>query len=199
MTTKDLPDTKKRIIISALDLFSSKGFASTTTREIAAAAGVNELTLFRNFGSKDGLLESAIESTLNVEGIASDIPPISGDPEEDLFILVEFLRENIRKRRNLYRLMFRDYSNPIVERNLKEVPGRIKKLLVGRVKQILRPNVKGDLDYETASIFLMSYFFRSEMQTAMMGIDPFHEIDERRTREVIRIFLKGVLPREGSD
>ncbi len=199
MTKKDLPDTKKRIIISALDLFSSKGFASTTTREIAAAAGVNELTLFRNFGSKDGLLESAIESTLNVEGIASDIPPISGDPEEDLFILVEFLRENIRKRRNLYRLMFRDYSNPIVERNLKEVPGRIKKLLVGRVKQILRPNVKGDLDYETAAIFLMSYFFRSEMQTAMMGIDPFHEIDERRTREVIRIFLKGVLPREGSD
>jgi AcrR family transcriptional regulator len=193
------PDARGRILASALDLFSSKGFASTTTREIAAAANVNELTLFRNFGSKDGLLGSAIESTLNVEGIASDIPPISGDPEEDLFLLVEFLRENIRKRRNLYRLMFRDYSNPIVERNLKEIPGKIKKLLTGRVRHILRPYVKGDLDYETASIFLMSYFFRSEMQTAMMGIDPFHEIDERRTREVIRMFLKGVMPREGSD
>jgi AcrR family transcriptional regulator len=199
MRTKEVPDTKRRILVSALDLFSSKGFASTTTREIAASAGVNELTLFRNFGSKEGLLEATIGSHLNLEEVAEEVPPISGDPEEDLFALVGFLRENIQKRRRLYRLMFRDYSNPIVERNLKEVPGRIKVLLVGRVRDVLEPHVGGDLDYETAALFLVSYFFRSEMQKAMMGIDPFHEIDERRTREVIRMFLKGVMPREGSD
>ncbi|NJR63965.1 MAG: TetR/AcrR family transcriptional regulator [Cyanobacteria bacterium CRU_2_1] len=53
--------TRQRLIQSALELFASQGVTATTTRQIAELAGVNEVTLFRHFGSKHGLLLAVIE------------------------------------------------------------------------------------------------------------------------------------------
>ncbi len=44
--------TGDRILKAALDLFSEHGYTDVTTRRIASAAGVNEVTLFRLFGTK---------------------------------------------------------------------------------------------------------------------------------------------------
>jgi AcrR family transcriptional regulator len=41
-------------------LYADHGWRGTTTRRIAEAAGVNEVTLFRQFGSKEALLLEAI-------------------------------------------------------------------------------------------------------------------------------------------
>jgi AcrR family transcriptional regulator len=57
------PTTRDRLIQSALDLFLSQGIHSTTTRQIANLAEVNEVTLFRNFGNKYGLLQAVIEES----------------------------------------------------------------------------------------------------------------------------------------
>ncbi|MEB3357257.1 MAG: TetR family transcriptional regulator [Synechococcales bacterium] len=53
--------TRQRLVQSALQLFAAQGVTETTTRQIAELAGVNEVTLFRNFGSKQGLLLAVIE------------------------------------------------------------------------------------------------------------------------------------------
>ncbi|NJP09427.1 MAG: TetR/AcrR family transcriptional regulator [Leptolyngbyaceae cyanobacterium RU_5_1] len=53
--------TRQRLIQTALELFASQGVTATTTKQIAEAAGVNEVTLFRHFGSKHGLLLAVIE------------------------------------------------------------------------------------------------------------------------------------------
>lgn len=48
--------TRQRLAAVALDLFEAHGYAKTTTVQIAEAAGVSEMTLFRHFASKDRLL-----------------------------------------------------------------------------------------------------------------------------------------------
>ncbi|MDX2272430.1 MAG: TetR/AcrR family transcriptional regulator [Cyanobacteriota bacterium] len=48
--------TRQRLINQAKELFGRQGITQTTTRQIADAAGVNEVTLFRHFGTKQGLL-----------------------------------------------------------------------------------------------------------------------------------------------
>ena len=48
--------TRQRLLEAALGLFEECGYAQTTTAQIAAAAGVSEMTLFRHFRSKDRLL-----------------------------------------------------------------------------------------------------------------------------------------------
>jgi AcrR family transcriptional regulator len=57
------PSTRDRLIQAALELFLSQGIQNTTTRQIANLAEVNEVTLFRNFGNKYGLLQAVIEES----------------------------------------------------------------------------------------------------------------------------------------
>nr|WP_235630198.1 TetR/AcrR family transcriptional regulator [Mycobacterium lehmannii] len=45
---------------AARELFARRDYRSTTTREIAEAAGVTEYLLFRHFGSKAGLFREAL-------------------------------------------------------------------------------------------------------------------------------------------
>ena len=55
--------TRARLINAALELFSSQGVTETTTKAIAELAQVNEVTLFRQFGNKQGLLLAVIEDS----------------------------------------------------------------------------------------------------------------------------------------
>jgi len=52
MTAKD---RKLAIVKAALPLFARKGFAETTTKELARAAGVSEPLLYKHFPSKEAL------------------------------------------------------------------------------------------------------------------------------------------------
>lgn len=64
-TTKKQNLTKRKIMNSAILLFASKGFSTTTTREICRHAGVNLSLISYYFKTKDGLYTSIIESIMN--------------------------------------------------------------------------------------------------------------------------------------
>ncbi len=48
-------ERKQTIVNAALPLFAEKGFARTTTRDLAAAAGISEPLLYKHFPSKEAL------------------------------------------------------------------------------------------------------------------------------------------------
>ncbi|WP_035053857.1 TetR/AcrR family transcriptional regulator [Carnobacterium pleistocenium] len=54
-------NTQQRIIDAALDLVSHVGYKSTTTKMIAQKAEVNETTIFKNFQSKQVLMDTAFK------------------------------------------------------------------------------------------------------------------------------------------
>lgn len=58
----DTVNNKDKLMRTAIDLMAEKGYQGVSTKEIASAAGVSEMTLFRNFGTKHHLLELAIDS-----------------------------------------------------------------------------------------------------------------------------------------
>src|SRR5947209_375494 len=51
----DSDERRSAIVEAAVPLFAQKGFAGTTTREIAEAAGISEALVFRHFPSKQML------------------------------------------------------------------------------------------------------------------------------------------------
>lgn len=60
-TSRRAPGEARRLLLDAArDLFARRDYRSTTTREIAEAAGVSEYLLFRHFGSKAGLFREAL-------------------------------------------------------------------------------------------------------------------------------------------
>ncbi len=53
-------EVRRLLLEAAQELFAAKGYANTTTREIAERAGVSETLVFRHFSSKQKLFERAI-------------------------------------------------------------------------------------------------------------------------------------------
>ncbi|WOD41554.1 TetR/AcrR family transcriptional regulator [Nodosilinea sp. E11] len=59
---------RQRLVDAAFQLFSSQGVGATTTRQVADLAEVNEVTLFRQFGSKHGLLAAVMTEAEGLVG-----------------------------------------------------------------------------------------------------------------------------------
>jgi AcrR family transcriptional regulator len=75
--------TRQKLIQAALELFTTQGI-STTTRKIAELADVNEVTLFRHFGNKSGLLLAVFEDSETFKQIGESlIRAVSANPQAD--------------------------------------------------------------------------------------------------------------------
>lgn len=55
------PITRKQILDASLKLFSEKGFARTSVRDIAQAAGITDAAIYYHFSSKRDLFEALVE------------------------------------------------------------------------------------------------------------------------------------------
>src|SRR5436190_4839734 len=53
--------TRQRLLDAAFQVCSERGLHGATTREIADVAHVNEVTLFRHFGSKEKLIAALFQ------------------------------------------------------------------------------------------------------------------------------------------
>ena len=83
------PNRRAELLRAAAQLFVEKGFAATTTRDIAEAVGMRSGSPFYHFRSKQELLKEAMIDGLEA-GRARIIVAIEGvtDPEQRLRILV---------------------------------------------------------------------------------------------------------------
>ncbi|MGB3649960.1 MAG: TetR/AcrR family transcriptional regulator, partial [Rivularia sp. (in: cyanobacteria)] len=63
MSNSQIISTRQRIINAAVELFAAQGVTDTTTKAVAQLAKVNEVTLFRHFGNKHGLLLAVISES----------------------------------------------------------------------------------------------------------------------------------------
>lgn len=73
----DGEQARKRLLHAALRLFADKGFAKTSTREIAQAAGVNIAAISYYFGDKTGLYRATFTEPL---GSPRDMMPLFRQP-----------------------------------------------------------------------------------------------------------------------
>jgi AcrR family transcriptional regulator len=64
--------TRQRVLAAARELFLTHGYAGTTIRAVAAAAGVSQETVYKRFEGKAGLLKAVYDVTL-----AGDDEPVS--------------------------------------------------------------------------------------------------------------------------
>ena len=74
--------TRQQILAAAATVYAESGFRGATTRRIAEVAGVNEVTLFRLFGSKANLIDEVIRSCRQGDQFPLADHPV--DPEAEL-------------------------------------------------------------------------------------------------------------------
>src|SRR5271157_759739 len=60
--TRRRPPARQLLLSAAARVFARDGLEGATTRAISREAGVNEVTLFRQFGTKEHLIEAVVGS-----------------------------------------------------------------------------------------------------------------------------------------
>src|SRR4051812_39471436 len=70
------PDTRATILDAARSAFAESGFAGTTVRGVAAAAGVDAALVHHYFGTKDDLFLAAMELPVDPRGVIA--PAVAG-------------------------------------------------------------------------------------------------------------------------
>lgn len=74
--------TQVAVLDAAVACAEEAGFGGLTTRRVAELAGVNEVTIFRRFGTKAGLIAAVFER--EASAMASAVGDYTGDVEADL-------------------------------------------------------------------------------------------------------------------
>jgi AcrR family transcriptional regulator len=101
-------DTRQRIITAAMQLFGKVGYAQATTRAIADAAGVNEVTLFRHFGSKKNLLMACMQAFTSVSFPATFESELTGNYARDILRMAQLQIRDTTANMEIIRLLVCD-------------------------------------------------------------------------------------------
>lgn len=62
----ELDNTEKKIVDATFEILRKEGVEKATTKRIASAAGVNEVTIFRKFKNKNNLIEITKQYYMNI-------------------------------------------------------------------------------------------------------------------------------------
>ena len=112
---------------AALKVLAERGYAGATTRRIADAAGVNEVTLFRRFGDKRQLILAAIHA--DIDRFANDGLTATGNLEADLIRVVEYYSDIYQHRDGLVgTLLLEGARNPDVAALIQGPLGAMSRL-----------------------------------------------------------------------
>ena len=76
-----MPDTRDRILDAAAHVMRTRGFARTTTKEIARAAGYSEATLYKHFQDKTDLFLAVLKERL--PSLSSTLSALSAGIDAD--------------------------------------------------------------------------------------------------------------------
>ncbi|MEP6619631.1 MAG: helix-turn-helix domain-containing protein [bacterium] len=92
--------SRDRILEAAGRVYAKHGFRGATTRLIAIEAGVNEVTLFRTFGSKGALLEAVLTHSDEQFSVPA-LPTLPVDPQAELTAYLGVALDKLRAMRPL--------------------------------------------------------------------------------------------------
>lgn len=159
---------QKKIMQAAIEIFSEKGYAASSTQEIAQRAGVAEGTIFRHFRTKKDLLLSIVTPmVLNMIGplMLREFANIIKAPYDSI---ESFLRAVIRNR-----LEFVRNNLPMVKIFIQEIP----------FHEELRDSFK-----EIAKNHVMTHFVKVVEHYQQQG-----EIIEIPLKSIIRFIVSNII------
>jgi AcrR family transcriptional regulator len=196
-----MKSVEERVLEAAKNLFVRHGFKSATTKRIAENAGVNEVTLFRKYRTKERLMDTVIANT-EANALAS-LEPIF-DLDKDSFVhnaLRAFGHNLIKFTKKEQDLMILQYAEglrlPSVAESLSSVPQQILTHLTEYFEQQIQKGTVRKIDPKAAALILLSYVSFSRIAELLFGED-FIDDHEKAFDDFLDVFTGGILESDGS-
>jgi outer membrane protein len=183
--------TKQQLLDAAVRVYSEAGFRGATTRRIADEAGVNEVTLFRLFGSKAALIEEAVRSASRF-GTPVPLPETPVDPEAELTTWAEHDHAFMLESRNMIRTSLADmHERPACADGAASHPERSFHDLHRYIERLAEHRfIPSAAEAKPAAAMLMGTIFADAMGRDLMPemFPPQH----RAPAMYVRLFLRAL-------
>src|SRR3954447_16115077 len=188
-------ERRAAIVHSAIHLFAEKGFRGTTTRALAAAAGVTEPVLYQHFRARSDLYSAIIEAkAAEVSGNAVSLAKLaqSGDDRAFFGALGELILRRYQEDPEITRLLFFSSleRHELAELFFERIYAGFYKLVTGYIRRRVRQGAFRRVNPEVAArglIGMISY----HGQIAMLFPGRFAVRSPRRIAdEMVAVFLE---------
>src|ERR1700748_1617940 len=185
-------DIRDRMLDAAKKVYAQHGFRGATTRLIAIEAGVNEVTLFRTFGSKAALFEALMQNHV----AQSPIPPLPDNPvnpEREMTVCVAAVLGHMRENRALIRTSFGEIEErPEAAISMCEGPNCAGMILTDYMLRLQSTGLAAaDGDIPTAVSMLMSSMFGDAISRDVMP-SAFPQPESEAPAKYVRIVLRAL-------
>ncbi|MGK2961208.1 MAG: TetR/AcrR family transcriptional regulator [Gemmatimonadaceae bacterium] len=162
-------DTRETILDAAARVFSQHGFRGSTTRRIAEAASVNEVTVFRYFGSKAALLQEAVKG-INASSTTNSLPRDPIDPTAELTRWCGSLVEHLTLRQSVIRKCMGELEErPELAARATDAPKRATSELCTYFRRLKAKGYTSEnFDAPAAAAMLIGAIFHDAMGRRMM-------------------------------
>jgi len=186
--------TRRRILEAAERVFSRDGFQGATTREIAREAGVNEVTLFRHFRSRDDLLrETILCHSISPEELIGPRSEWERDLPGQLEAYVRKYYELLLEKEALVRAVVGEgrLLPPAVRETLMAKMVPVRATLIERLEAAKAAGyVKPDVDLGCAVDILRDTVHTGMLRHTMYG--PAGYSVDTYLRTIVAIFIEGI-------
>lgn len=186
-------DTRTSILNAAVQVFSQHGFRGSTTRRIADAAAVNEVTIFRYFGSKEALLQEAIMSCEEQQAFSNSLPSEPVNPLQELSEWSGAIVRHLASRRSVIRKCMGEMEErPELTIRASEFPTRATNDLCtyfDRLKSL--GFTRDEFEPTVASSMLIAALFHDAMSREMMP-DIFPKPAEKAPSRYAEFVLRAI-------
>jgi AcrR family transcriptional regulator len=178
---------REDILDAAAQVFAQHGFRGSTTRRIAEAAGVNEITIFRQFGSKE-----AMQHLTQSNGLAS-LPDVPSDPERELTLWSESFIQHLRLQSSIIRKTMGELEErPEMSQCASYVPRQASNSLCHYLATLKRQGrAREKFEPKTASAMLMGAIFADAMGRSMMP-DVYPQPENKAAQMYARFLLRAI-------
>jgi AcrR family transcriptional regulator len=188
-------ETRERIVRGAAQVFAEEGYEGATTRAIADAAGVNEVTLFRHFGNKRNIFTAVIERFSALPGLRSGVEEqITGNYCEDLVMLGNhYLATMLERRKAILMSLSAAERLPEIRETIAHTPAQQQRMLSDYLRgQIARGVVRDLPSPELAAKMFFGMLFEYAITWPLITGTPIEHIPpEEVVSQLVDIFVRG--------
>ena len=184
-------ETQSKIIQATMDLVMERGYASTTTKDIASRAGINECTIFRKFKGKKEIVLSAMQLPQWNPKLSEDQFSYVGDLERDLCNFSQVYMEKVTPRMVKVSMGLRTPElYPDTAEGILEVPRVFKEVLVKYFTEM--QDQLFETDAESMAMMFLSMNFGFVFLDASFGQKLTKLEKEEYIENSVRIFVEGI-------
>lgn len=185
-------ERREELLRAAARVYAKHGYRGSTTRRIADEAGVNEITIFRQFGTKDALIHEAIATYAGTEPPAR-LPQQPHDPFAELTAWAIKARALINSRRMLLRrCMSEREEHPQLIDSANRGPIHAARELRAYLVRLREAGMTdGDFDADAATSMLLGSVFADAMGRDHMS-EVFGGTPNATVEHYVRLLLRGI-------